>query len=583
MSNLERQEKGKLVQIATDFEFENDFGQEPMILGHITQDQGVIAVCSLVGAFIGTAISPPLGIIALAVGLNDFLSAGRRAKPVTTEERDSTRDNSPLIDVESSAVETEQVEQESVLAPRPQWQPVQSNTTECSFPEKPQSSRSPSVQKQQPSAYSMILDSPDVSRVIFGAQRTGKSYLAAVASQQLYSQRNFTIYHINLDSVQKGKAVEEDATYWSHALCSIRADLGALNAYDANMVIDDAIATVEQFWRDTSAILIVDEWATQTSIHNVHSKALQPLNSMLASRISTLTSTGVKRERAIWAIAPECVMGDLTQEGKSFKKLQLCYATIAPKKFVKWGGNDIGFDDKLFTDVSRNFTNLTYPDSRFNDIRIAFINNRWLSIGDLPPLDPTLCPQAQVVPATATADTLQSSAVTEYSDTDKDEAVEIMMSALTNSKATTLWGFVRDELGIEESEDIKAIALKIAQMLVDDELTSLKSKFRIQSVWDVRYSYPDYAKKVAQTHRYTGNKCCCCLQAESKEAHHTQYLGFDDEAGKNLLPVCLNCHKSLCHSKENWVQGSPWEACNTPEWKAKLQAGFEMLVAQQTK
>ncbi len=74
MSDLEKKENGKLIQIASDIEFENDFGQYPIGLGHITKDQGVIAVCSLVGAFVGTAIAGvPLAAIVLVVGLNDIL------------------------------------------------------------------------------------------------------------------------------------------------------------------------------------------------------------------------------------------------------------------------------------------------------------------------------------------------------------------------------------------------------------------------------------------------------------------------------------------------------------------------------
>jgi hypothetical protein len=84
MSNLEKPEKRSLAKITSDFEFENDFGQEPMVLAKVTQDQGVIAVCSLVGAFIGTAIAGlPLAAVILAVGLNDFLSASNSQETQT--------------------------------------------------------------------------------------------------------------------------------------------------------------------------------------------------------------------------------------------------------------------------------------------------------------------------------------------------------------------------------------------------------------------------------------------------------------------------------------------------------------------
>jgi hypothetical protein len=81
MSDLEKKEFGKLVQLTSDIEFENDFGQHPIGLGHITKDQGVIAVCSLVGAFVGTAIAGvPLATIVLVVALNDILCLSRTNK-----------------------------------------------------------------------------------------------------------------------------------------------------------------------------------------------------------------------------------------------------------------------------------------------------------------------------------------------------------------------------------------------------------------------------------------------------------------------------------------------------------------------
>lgn len=434
--------------------------------------------------------------------------------------------------------------------------------------------------KKQPSAYSEIMGSPDISRVIFGFQRTGKSYLLAVASQQLQLQRGFTVYHINLDSVQKGAAVKEDEQYWGHTRRSIRADLGSLNPDDAQDVIDEAISTVEEWWQDTSAILIVDEWATQASIHNTHSKALQPLNSMLAARISTLTSTGVKRERAIWVISPECVVMALTQEGKAFKKLKLCYLTIPPKKFVEWNGGKITFDDSLFRDVSRNFS-LTYPEGRFNEDRIAYIDGRWMSIGDLPPLDPTLRPAVVPAPAQAVpAPSPQPTQTGEYSEEQKKAAQAAMVQSLRATSHHTLWEFARDEWGCKSSDEIKETLQAIANLIFDNDLTALKEKFRLSSKWDIRYSYAGYRHKLSQVHGYTGNVCSCCLERQSENGHHTRYEGANDEPGKNLINVCKPCHDSLCHSPENWIKGDIWQAHNIPEWEAKLQAGFQLLATR---
>jgi hypothetical protein len=103
MSDLENQVKGKLAEITSDIQFENDFGQEPIGLGKITKDQGVIAVCSLVGAFVGTAVAGvPMAAIVLMIGLNDILSLNK----VTRERQSKEQKEEPeAIDVEAREVE----------------------------------------------------------------------------------------------------------------------------------------------------------------------------------------------------------------------------------------------------------------------------------------------------------------------------------------------------------------------------------------------------------------------------------------------------------------------------------------------
>jgi hypothetical protein len=102
MSDSEKREGGKLSQIPSDIQFENDFGQEPIGLGHITKDQGAIAVCSLVGAFVGTAVAGiPLAAIVLVVGLNDILSINKANKGRESREEEELE----AIDVEAKEVE----------------------------------------------------------------------------------------------------------------------------------------------------------------------------------------------------------------------------------------------------------------------------------------------------------------------------------------------------------------------------------------------------------------------------------------------------------------------------------------------
>jgi hypothetical protein len=100
--------------------------------------------------------------------------------------------------------------------------------------------------------------------------------------------------------------------------------------------------------------------------------------------------------------------------------------------------------------------------------------------------------------------------------------------------------------------------------------------------WDVRYP-PNWEALKKEAHLTTGRKCCVCLEASSKEVHHSRYLGNSDLPGVNLFPVCLPCHK-VCHSKANWFKhkGNPlWKSANTPQWEAKLKHGFNQLSQSQ--
>lgn len=99
-----KEEGGKLVPISLEgLEFENDFGELPIGLGHFSKDQGFIAVASLVGAFVGAAIAGiPLAAIVIVAGLNDINHARRKLsdkeQPLPTEQEQ------PAIDVEAKEV-----------------------------------------------------------------------------------------------------------------------------------------------------------------------------------------------------------------------------------------------------------------------------------------------------------------------------------------------------------------------------------------------------------------------------------------------------------------------------------------------
>lgn len=66
----------------------------------------------------------------------------------------------------------------------------------------------------------------------------------------------------------------------------------------------------------------------------------------------------------------------------------------------------------------------------------------------------------------------------------------------------------------------------------------------------------DYQKRVgiAMHHhrKLNGGICCCCLVRQAKEMHHTSY--GSDRFGSNWFPVCIFCHRQICHNKKNWVR-----------------------------
>jgi hypothetical protein len=206
-------------------------------------------------------------------------------------------------------------------------------------------------------ALSALLRSPFLSRAWLDAQRTRKSYLAAVASLKL-AEKGIKIYHLNLASYG-----DEDSVYWQHAVKSVRADLSSLDEMTAQSFIDEAIALVHEFFSTRNAILIFDEITLTGSLSNQHAAALDPLLRLIADKIACLASTGTKRAQAIWTLSPDFVAGALSQQTKAVKSLALVFVAIAPGRSVDWNGNRIGFHAEAFGNVQRNFPVLTMPSS----------------------------------------------------------------------------------------------------------------------------------------------------------------------------------------------------------------------------
>jgi hypothetical protein len=229
----------------------------------------------------------------------------------------------------------------------------------------------------------LVVQSPGISRLMIGGQRTGKSYFAAVASREL-AQQGWQIFHINLASYGA-----EDDYYWRHAYKSVKGDLASIT--DSNQAIDliaSAIDLVNEFITTEGAILIVDEIVFAGSKYGKWDTSA--FLRIVAEQISALTSSGMKRERAIWALCPELVAGSMKDAVKAIKSLNLLYVAITPEMSVQWGSQTIKFDKSVHQQVTANFKGVEMPTAeqvslcrRHNLPRIAYLNGEWLPLGEL--------------------------------------------------------------------------------------------------------------------------------------------------------------------------------------------------------
>ena len=227
----------------------------------------------------------------------------------------------------------------------------------------------------QITALDRLLEGPYQSRFFAGAQRSGKTMLAAVAAKRLQATRGTNIFHINLASIG-----DEDRQYWGTATRSVTGNLTTDPADRVPHLLGKAIECVDQFLQTPESLLIVDEWTILCSLFNPHAKMVQQFTRRLAGIISGLSSSGTKQRRALWALAPELVATNLTQEGKAIKTLKLCYVSVNPGALVSWQGDRIEFSVELFKQLRANYEGVEMPPPMGGD-RICQINGVWYPIG----------------------------------------------------------------------------------------------------------------------------------------------------------------------------------------------------------
>ena len=235
----------------------------------------------------------------------------------------------------------------------------------------------PAVPAKKRTALEVLCASPFVSRAFYGFQRSGKTSLVVNAANELKATRGITTFVLNLSSFGA-----EDAAYWK-AYRGVFGDLLAASPEAAEALIEQAISLVDEFMaHPTPAILVCDEWTFMGAKHGEHSDVLAPLVKGLASKITGFASSGMKRRKALWAISPTIVAGELEDFAKSIKKLSPCVVAIAPGHSEYWEGDELTFSRELFNQVTTNYPGaLAEPPENSEASRIACVNGEWLALG----------------------------------------------------------------------------------------------------------------------------------------------------------------------------------------------------------
>ena len=231
------------------------------------------------------------------------------------------------------------------------------------------------------SALDTIIHTPFVSRAIFGFQRTGKTNLVAMALAALAKLYGVRAFVINLNAYT-GNGEQE--IYWQgEHITAVLGDLEEItDVEEAQALINRAKALVDDFTQHHGpAVLVVDEWSGTTASHATYAEPLQALVRKIAGRVTSLASTGVQREKAVWTIAPEMVAETMDAFGKAIKKLSVCLVGIAPGHVAKWKHTELTFSDELLAQVRRNFPAISNPPTNSAHSRIAFIDGQWRELG----------------------------------------------------------------------------------------------------------------------------------------------------------------------------------------------------------
>ena len=249
MSDLKKK-SSELIPFVPDIQFENDFGQEAIGLGHFIKDQGFIAVASLAGAFVGTAVAGlPLAAIILVAGLNDIWAINKAGK------------NLPLTDEpEAIEVEAREVEPE-VIAPIADLTEEKAAGIVNDLAHVEPVNNTPNVEEK--TNIKWIDNFISQTALIWGNQGSGKSWMARYLAK-LKKDKGYRVVVLDPDSnktewegVESYHDFEEIADFLNWYVDELK---GRYKAFNSSEMKEDAWRA--KLWADGKAIALICEEVT---------------------------------------------------------------------------------------------------------------------------------------------------------------------------------------------------------------------------------------------------------------------------------------------------------------------------------
>jgi hypothetical protein len=248
-----------------------------------------------------------------------------------------------------------------------------------------------------------------------GGQRTGKTWTAALHTQNVKRSRGAKIIYINL--IDANGDAEKD---WEHADVVVTCHLRKLSDGKARAVIEKVISIVNEFFDGVNQILVFDEWVGFTSRSNQWTKkaakeaseaafyskeakqliepeglgtsAVELMNLMMGI-VGELTESGKKQSKAVWLISPKVKAESIELQGKIIKDLSPMAVVISRGKTVSWTHptthqtQDIGFDDAGYR---ASMQNMGLPPIEsiptLDCTRMMFYNGTWYNLDNAPKL-----------------------------------------------------------------------------------------------------------------------------------------------------------------------------------------------------